>query len=190
MTVAGNENQTAKKASKISLRTAARILGVDPGHLCHVLKGERESQSLKRRYDELMKNPRFSVPDAESGPPDKVVFDAADDNTVHEWAATIAKLGFAIVCVQVRMDGKVALDAELGEFVGVELSQAELGHWDSTQWQPRVRHFFYTDSKRLADALGLIKSALVRRGALAHAAIAHYDVSASLWRGFYPEIQS
>ncbi len=137
-----------------------------------------------------MKKPRFLVSEAESGAPIKTVFDAADDNSEHVWALTISKLGFVIVAVQVRADWSNPGELEIGETIGADLSGAALGHFDSTQALPKLRHFFYCDVTRLADALSFIKSALDKRGILSRAAIAHYDVNEALWRGFYPEIKS
>ncbi len=43
------------KNEKLSIRAAARALGVDWGHLRRVLIGERKSRSLMKRYRALVK---------------------------------------------------------------------------------------------------------------------------------------
>lgn len=46
-------NKPKPKKGKVSQREAARILGVTPWHLNHVLRGRRISHSLLRRWNEL-----------------------------------------------------------------------------------------------------------------------------------------
>ena len=143
-----------------------------------------KQEEFAARNKDKMNNPRFSIPADEASSPESI--DPADYNRCHEWGEIIGKLGLGLVCVQVRPDWSADGESQLGESIGSELHAAGLGHCDSTQWHPKLRHFFYIQQSRLADALALIKSSLERRNALARCAIAHYDVGAALWRGFYP----
>lgn len=43
------------KEKRASIRAAARALQISPGHLSRVLRGERDSKTLKRRYALFLK---------------------------------------------------------------------------------------------------------------------------------------
>jgi pyruvate dehydrogenase complex dehydrogenase (E1) component len=77
----------------------------------------------------------------------------------------------------------------LGAILDAELRQTGLGHFDSTDWQPKIRHFFYVDTQQLAKALEFFKSSLAQRNLIPHAGISYRDADGKVWRTFYPGIE-
>jgi len=182
------------------LKEASAALGVNYSHLRRVLTGERASRSLIKRYRQLDRqtanpsaireqNPRIPIgaPDTPSTPPAHGPVDPADANYLDAWVQNVVgKLGFTVVVAQMQSCLQVSEHGEIGEAIGAELSQAGLGHFDSTDWQPKTRHFFYVDARQLAKALTFVKSSLAQRNLLAFACIAYRD--ADVWRTYYPGI--
>lgn len=189
------------------LVAAAKKLNVSITHLRRVIiYKERVSKSLLARYQALEtqpkpdrqteipaatseRNPRFRTGtlDTPSTPPVGLV-DSADANYLEAWAKNVVgKLGGTIVVIQLRRCQEVFEHGMLGETIGAELTQVGLGDYDSSQWQPKIRHFFYVETQQVAKALEFLKSCLAKRNLLAFANIAYRD--ADVWREFYPGIE-
>ena len=111
---------------------------------------------------------------------------AADDNCLPEWQASLDRLGFTVVCVQLPRCQRAFENAGFGESVGTEMQSAELGHFDSVQYKSRPAFFFYVATPRLADALQFLKADLEKRGLLDISAIGQCDASEKCWREFWP----
>lgn len=112
--------------------------------------------------------------------------DPAEANHTLEWNGLISKLGFCAVVIQMKRDPATLQAQAFCESLGDELQSAGLGHFDSSQWDPHIRHFFYAYTNYLAKALELLKRGLERKDLLEHSIIAHFDATERVWRQFHP----
>ena len=180
------------------LKEASAALGVNYSHLRRVLAGKRVSLSLVKRYQQLAvqaqpsssmsDNPRFSTGPTETPNPSPhpAHFEPAWDNFSEAWLESVSKLGFMVVCIQFKL---CPLGYEQSEFItslGAHFASAGLGHFDSSQWQGKILHFFYADAKRLIEALEFLKSKLGEQDLLPISGIGYMDISSRIWRQFYP----
>ena len=174
-------------------------------HLQKVLSDQRESKALLARYRALRAaprkqtpnedmssetNPRFSqepTPAPQDGHP--ALIDPADANTSMEWVELCAKLGFTTVVVQARYSPELWHNAGFEERLGSELTEANLGHYDSARYGNPIGFFFYLHGKKLADGLRLIEARLSAIGLLPHVKIGVADLELKGWRVVYPECE-
>jgi len=129
---------------------------------------------------------RFSTDDLCIPWPTPSATDPADANYSGVWADTTGKLGLSVAVIQMEHCQKVFEVTEFYESLSGEMLKAEFGQYDSSQWQPHIRHFFHVDTKRLKDALEFLKSGLERSGLLQYVAIGHFDATEKVWREFHP----
>jgi len=115
-----------------------------------------------------------------------VPFAAAKDNYSGEWNDIIAKLGFVAVILQMARCQPVFERGDFCESLGEEMQREGLGHFDSSQFEPHIRHFFYTNALEQERAFEFLKSGLERRGLLDYAAIWHFDATDKIWRNCHP----
>lgn len=132
---------------------------------------------------------RFSTEAVTTANPKPAHIEAFEANMNAEWAETFAKLGLSVVVVQMERCNKVFSDMTVYKTLGSEVSVAELGQYDSSQWHPHIRHFFHLKTERLAEGLQFLKSSLDRRGLLPFCAIGHLDIQDKRWRQFHPAIE-
>jgi hypothetical protein len=133
--------------------------------------------------------PRFSTEAVAAASPKPAHIEAFEANMNAEWAETFAKLGLSVVVIQVQRGGEAFKNPSFYETLAAEVSASGLGQYDSSQWQPHIRHFFHIQTKRLAEGLEFLKSGLDRRGVLPWCAIGYLDVNDNLWRQFHPAIE-
>jgi len=131
-------------------------------------------------------HPRFSQGAAPGvGVP---TIDPADANGCREWIETMGTAGFSVAFIQASCSPAVWENSDFEKRLGTELSEAGLGHLDSTKWGNPIVFFFYLHSKSLAAGLQLIKSRLAAIGLLPHVRIGFADTGDKCWRTFYPEL--
>jgi hypothetical protein len=182
----------------IGIGAAAKALGVTRTHLWRCLVGERSSPGLLRRYAELKtqsqtsalmseENPRF-LPSNESGPPVGGV-DPADANYSGDWGEVLAKVGLTAICIQMPSSPAHFASSVIVQQIGEELTKTGLGHLDSSQYQPKIRHFYYLATRRLSEGLEMLKDRLEQHQELAGSCIGFMDLDSRCWRIFYPSAQ-
>jgi hypothetical protein len=135
-----------------------------------------------------MSEPRFSTDGLNTAKPNPNGINAADANFSGEWNDIIGKLGFTVIVIQMERCQEIFKDVDFYKPLGEEMTYADLGHYDSSQWHPRYRHFFYAHTQRLAEALEFLKTGLKNRGLLNHSAIGHFDATEKIWREFHPGV--
>ena len=138
-------------------------------------------------------HPRFGQDAVPAGatPPSSV--DPAIYNTSLEWIKLCAKIGFTVVVVKAPWSPELWQNSGFEEDLGSELTEANLGHYDSAKYGKHVHSdgakygnpvtfFFCVHSPKLPAALRLIKDRLAAIGLLPHVKIAYADLDPLAWR--------
>jgi hypothetical protein len=107
-------------------------------------------------------------------------------NDCAEWLNDMAKIGFTVTIVQMVACPALWEQSDFPKVLGEEMQAAKLGHLDSSQWQPKIRHFFYSQTSKLAEALLFLSAGLEKRGLLSHSAIGFFDAPNAVWRTLDP----
>lgn len=129
---------------------------------------------------------RFSTDGLGIPAPAPAALDPADANYTGAWNETLGKLGLSVIVIQMDRCNKVFADAEFIESLGEEMNRAGLGRFDSVQYEPRIRFFFYAGTACLGEALNFLKSGLEKCGLMDLSAIGYFDATEKIWRTFHP----
>jgi hypothetical protein len=135
-----------------------------------------------------MSKPRFSTDGLSSLAQKPVAIDPADANYCGEWIDSIGSLGLSVVVVQMDRCSQSFASSEFIASLGEEMRKAKLGHLDSSQWHPHIRHFFYAKKGCLGEALNFLKSGLETSGLGDISTIGYFDATEKIWRTFQPGI--
>ena len=137
--------------------------------------------------------PRFAMPPApDAGVPGGAI-DPADINASPEWIELCAKIGFTLVAVKAARSQDLCQNSGFEEELGRELTDANLGHFDSEKYGTFVHSdgvkcgnpvtfFFCCHSRKLPAALKLIKARLSVIGLLPHVRILYADREPTTYR--------
>ncbi len=129
-----------------------------------------------------MSESRFSTDNVKFPPAKPAHLDFADVNYNGDWMKSLDKIGFCCVVVQMARNNQVLQEAKFCDALDESLKDAAIGHYDSSQYQPKIRHFFYVNTDRLAQALDLVTRYLFHVALLEHSVIAHFDAADKKWR--------
>jgi hypothetical protein len=176
----------------------AATLGVNRSHLWEVLKGRRQSQSLRARYqalkqaqqEEAMKTtlklkPAKLSPQGRAPMPPEF---AALQNLQPSFFETLSKLKLEVVVVKFEAgkDSPIWAQKDISGDLDSELKAVKAGEFDSSFFPLGAQfHFFQIKSRKLGAAMHRLKAAIEARGLLEISGIYHAE-SAELLVEWYP----
>lgn len=187
-------NENRKRGPRIrGVCADAAALGVTAEHLALVLRGKRQSESLRTRYQALKESQlkEHMEKHQKTKSPSKIPMPielAALQNLQPMFFKALATVGLEVLIVRFKAekDSRIWFHDDIATAIGEELSGLEAGHFDSSffplgaQW-----HFYQVDRSRLGIAMRRIKDCLAARGLLDISQIFHAE-SAEILREWYP----
>lgn len=180
----------------------AASLDVNYNHLSLVLRGKRQSESLRKRYLELKKSqqskhmdrtlPFESSDESRMPKPLKAIpFELqALDNLSPAFLVQLASLRVAIIVLQFEADKEspIWLHSAIADDLGEALIAIKAGYLDSSFWPlGKQYHFYHLPCARISAAAHRIKEVLAERGLLSVSKIYHVENAETLREFTFPD---
>jgi hypothetical protein len=193
MQVAEEKKPKARTHRIRGITADAKTLGVTREHLFLVLRGHRQSDPLRARYQALKKSqqeqrmkttPKLSPQGHAPMPPEF----SACQNLQPSFFQTLKTLGLSVVIVSfaASKDSPIWGHAGIEQKLEAELQGIEVGQYDSSFFPLGTQiHFFHVDATKLGIAINALKTAVEKLGLLDIAKIYHAENSDQLrvWFG-------
>jgi hypothetical protein len=126
---------------------------------------------------------------ADKTPVKRGAIDPADANMSWHWIQeVVTKLGWTVVVI----DADIFISNPISEAIGEKLALIQLAQLDSAKYiNGSTQLFFYAVSKRLAEALQMLKAEMEALKLPAWVRIGYADAQEKVWREFCgPEIKA